>query len=89
MPMPTGGDHTEPSVDTAADDLADTEPSADDLFTERVVDTLAAREGVSARWLAESLDVPVGRVRDELAILERLGCVIRRGNTRSTCWYLG
>ncbi len=62
--------------------------SNDDL-TENVVNHLAASQwGCKSAAMAQEMGLPISAVRDELKTLEAIGCVVRKGRTRGTRWYL-
>jgi uncharacterized Zn finger protein len=64
-------------------------PTGEDGLTELLVDRLAEAPGAKSQDLADTLGLPVLRVRHELIELEKLGIVYRTGNTRGTRWWLG
>ena len=56
-------------------------------LTERVVDTLFPTQGMTASKLAEELEVPLALVQQELAELEAMG-LIRRKGAGETLWFV-
>ena len=63
--------------------------TAEDAFTEALVDLVAEIEPCSVSTAALRLGVSVLAVREEMLALERLGCVVRVGRTKGTRWRLG
>lgn len=58
-------------------------------LTERIIDHLASVQSAKSIEIARAIGVPMIDVRAELIALEKIGIVVRTGQTRGTQWWLG